>query len=144
VTRLQTQRQKKPNASPDEIYQSFIHAIRKIYASEGLSGLYSGWAHDTFASVTSTFFYHFAYQQLRQERLRKAALRNQKTLGVVEELLIGALAGIFSRFFTTPLNNLVTRKQTSGQASMDGKAAASSQILRDIYNEKGVTGEYFP
>jgi len=52
---------------------------------------------------------------------------------------VGALAGVFSRFFTTPLSNLVTRKQTSGQ-NANGKVASSAQILRDIYDEKGITG----
>jgi hypothetical protein len=92
--------------------------------------------------VTSTFFYHFAYQYLREKRLRRALLKGQKTLGIVEELLVGALAGIFSRFFTTPISNLVTRKQTSGQSATDGKVASSASILRDIYNEKGITGSH--
>ena len=58
----------------------------------------------------------------------------------MEELLVGALAGVFSRFFTTPMNNLVTRKQTSGQTSSDGKPASSASIIKDIYREKGITG----
>ena len=61
-------------------------------------------------------------------------------MGAMEELLMGALARVFSRFFTTPMNNLVTRKQTSGQTSSDGKPASSASILRDIYREKGITG----
>jgi len=61
---------------------------------------------------------------------------------MVEELIVGALAGIFSRFFTTPINNLVTRKQTAGQTSPNGQVPSSKQILMDIYNEKGITGEF--
>ena len=53
---------------------------------------------------------------------------------------MGALAGAFSRFFTTPMNNLVTRKQTSGQTSSNGKPASSTSIIGDIYREKGITG----
>jgi len=140
VTRLQTQRQRKSNAGRDEVYTSFLDAIEKIYISEGISGLYSGWAQDTLASVSSTFFYHFAYQYLRGRRIRKAELNGEKTLGMIEELLVGALAGVFSRIFTTPMNNLVTRKQTSGQRSPDNQVASSHQILKDIYNEKGITG----
>jgi hypothetical protein len=67
-------------------------------------------------------------------------LKGEKTLGVVEELLVGALAGVFSRFFTTPMNNLVTRKQTSGQNSPDGKVKSSVRIIKDIYSEKGISG----
>jgi hypothetical protein len=89
--------------------------------------------------MSSTFFYHFAYQYLREKRLRRAVSKGEKTLGIIEELLVGAVAGVFSRFFTTPLSNLVTRKQTAGQGS-NGKVASSATILRDIYNEKGLTG----
>jgi Mitochondrial carrier protein len=140
VTRLQTQRTK--GGDDKELYSSFVDAVQKIYASEGIAGLYSGWSHDTIASVSSTFFYHFAYQWLRERRLRRVALRGEKTLGVVEELLVGALAGVFSRFFTTPMNNLVTRKQTAGQASKDGKVPSSMTIFKDIYREKGITGTF--
>jgi len=59
---------------------------------------------------------------------------------MAEELLVGALAGVFSRFFTTPMNNVVTRKQTAGQNSPSGEVPSSAQILKDIYNEKGITG----
>ena len=59
----------------------------------------------------------------------------------MEELIVGTLAGVFSRFFTTPMNNLVTRKQTSGQNSGEGRVKSSVNIIKDIYNEKGVTGE---
>jgi hypothetical protein len=90
--------------------------------------------------MSSTFFYHFAYQYLREKRIKRAVLRGEKTLGIIEELIVGALAGVFSRFFTTPLSNLVTRKQTAGQNSPNGRIASSAAILRDIYNEKGITG----
>jgi hypothetical protein len=140
VTRLQTQRRAKLASDESQLYSSPFDALEKIYSNEGLGGLYSGWTHDTTASVASAFFYHFAYQFLRERRLKRAAARGDKTLGAVEELLVGSLAGVFSRFFTTPMNNLVTRKQTSGQTSEDGKPASSASIIRDIYREKGITG----
>jgi hypothetical protein len=59
---------------------------------------------------------------------------------MLEELMVGALAGVFSRFFTTPMNNIVTRKQTAGQNTPNGQIPSSRQILKDIYNEKGITG----
>jgi hypothetical protein len=90
--------------------------------------------------VSSTFFYHFAYQWLRERRVKRAVARGEKGLGVVEELAVGALAGVFSRFFTTPMSNVVTRKQTSGQHSGDGKVKSSVSIVKDIYSEKGITG----
>jgi hypothetical protein len=137
VTRLQTQNRTK-NTSSANTYTSFLDALQKIHASEGISGLYAGWEQDTIANMSSTFFYHFAYQYLREKRVRRAAKKGVQ-LGVVEELVVGALAGIFSRFFTTPLSNLVTRKQTAGQNG-NGKVKSSMAIFKDIYEEKGMTG----
>ena len=140
VTRLQTQRQTEIASGAERYYDSIINAIEKIYRAEGLKGFYAGWAQDTIASISSTFFYHFAYQFLRKKRHRLAAQRGEKSLGAVEELAVGALAGIFARFLTTPLNNVVTRKQTSGQASTNGNSASSWSIIKGVYFEKGITG----
>lgn len=89
---------------------------------------------------------------------------------VVEELAVGALAGIASRFFTTPLSNVTVRKQTSATSS--GKKAEKGgkdekqppadsesdsdaddsysdepgtiEIMRQIVQDKGVWGTYSP
>jgi adenine nucleotide transporter 17 len=89
-----------------------------------------------------------------------------RTLSAAEDLLAGMLAGIASRFFTTPLSNVTVRHQTSSTAkakdeSAKGKEKASAppdsdsdeegeysdqpgiiETLRQIVEEKGVAGEY--
>ena len=54
-------------------------------------------------------------------------------LPVLDELVIGVLAGAFSKLFTTPLANIVTRKQTGGETT-------SSDIATQIRSEKGIQG----
>ena len=153
VTRFQTQRQvvTKPGDTvkkQEEPYESLIDAFRRIHSGEGVSGFYAGWSHDTVANVSSTFFYHYAYSFVRDRRLQSRRLRNGgaevHTLGVVEELAVGAVAGIFSRFFTTPVSNIVTRKQTARQAQSTDQIPTTESIVKDIYREKGVTGRVSP
>ena len=68
-----------------------------------------------------------------------------KHLPVVDELSVGFLAGAFSKFLTTPIANLVTRKQTSSMLSSrepgkDTEQASLHSIASQIRAEKGVQG----
>jgi adenine nucleotide transporter 17 len=87
------------------------------------------------------------------------------TLSAGEDLAAGMLAGVASRFFTTPLSNVTVRHQTSstakeksdGDAKGKGKASNDSdsdddegeysdepgivETLKEIIGEKGIAGE---
>ena len=68
-----------------------------------------------------------------------------KYLPVVDELSVGFLAGAFSKFLTTPIANLVTRKQTSSMLSSrdpgkDTEQGSLRSIASQIRAEKGVQG----
>lgn len=144
TTRLQTQDKKhqknrRDSGTPlthDKNYEGLRHALLTIYEEEGASSLWQGvWA-DNVSTMASTFCYHFAYNLIRDKRFEAAASRNggrkPRVLGMVEELSIGASAGIISRFVTAPANNVVTRSQTHG--------GSTTQIVKAIYKEKGFTG----
>lgn len=85
------------------------------------------------------------------------------TLNAAEDLIAGMLAGMASRFFTTPLSNVTVRHQTSSVAKQKesdakgkGKEVADDsdsdedgeysdepgivETLRQIVNEKGIAG----
>ncbi|PYH95239.1 putative mitochondrial carrier protein [Aspergillus ellipticus CBS 707.79] len=148
VARLQTQRQKgtaKEKANADgkedqeaEEYTSVIDAARKIYAEEGIGSFYTGLAQDTFKSVADSFLFFLAYEFFRQRRIRArfgSSRRSKHTvLPVLDELAVGVLAGAFAKLFTTPLANIVARKQTS-KSSADTK-----EIAARIRAEKGLRG----
>ena len=55
-------------------------------------------------------------------------------LPVLDELAIGVLAGAFAKLFTTPLANIVARKQTARSN------ASTREIAARIRSEKGVRG----
>ena len=102
---------------------------------------------------------------LRHQRLKQLP-PDTTTLPVLEELSVGILAGAISKFFTTPIANVVTRKQTAvfhakeyrcdlkddlDRKNRHGKWCAHKHkhkskkptavsIIQDIYEEHGASG----
>ena len=144
VTRLQVQRQfRNPDAEhDDEEYESLIDAVRKIYAEEGgISAFYSGCAQDTAKTVLDSFLFFLAYNYIRQNRLNSYG---KKRLPIHEELGVGMVAGAFSRLLTTPVQQIVTRKQTAAMIASRSKSSAPTlsamDMARQIRDEKGLLG----
>jgi hypothetical protein len=134
----------------EEEYTNILDAARKIYQTEGLGALYVGLAQDTAKTVADSFLFFLAYEFFRRRRVeavfgnRKAGrTRRAAVLPVFDELVVGVLAGAFAKLFTTPLANVVTRKQTTtaSSSSSAGKEALSTrEIVKRIHDEKGVSG----
>lgn len=151
VARLQTQKQKanesNDKADEEEEYTSVLDAARKIYAQQGISGFYPGLAQDTWKTVADSFLFFLAYSAIRQKRIaarfgaERAARSKNAVLPLLDELAVGILAGSFAKLFTTPLSNIVARKQTSA-ARKDGNAKnlSTSEIATRIHAEKGLLG----
>jgi hypothetical protein len=148
ITRLQIQRQlRKDRSTPSDIeYGSLRDAVQKIYSNEGgLAGFYTGVLQDTGKTIADSFFFFLAYTFLRSRRI--AARRNgssEAVLPAIEELTVGFMAGSFTKLLTTPIANIVTRKQASVMTSAKPDELArepkTSQIAHDILNEKGILG----
>ncbi|PWN51022.1 mitochondrial carrier [Violaceomyces palustris] len=122
-TRFQTETRAKAKAKSST---SIYHALREIFKRDGIKGLYQGLGSDTLSTAISNFlFFYFRSFMVVLFKSRKAKSlgltgSDPKTLGKVtlnaaEDLAAGALAGIASRFFTTPLSNVTVRKQTSAR-----------------------------
>lgn len=142
VTRLQVQRQIRKSfaeaGSSDGEYKGVIDALYKIYNKEGgLRALYAGVVQDTGKSVTDAFLFFLFYNYFRDRRLRSSG--SNTSLPVLDELAVGALAGAASRFFTTPISNIVTRKQTASMVSSTSPPSVK-QIADEIRAEKGYQG----
>lgn len=147
VARLQTQAKKdKSEEGSDEEpeYKDILDAARKIYEQQGLAGFYPGLAQDTWKSVADSFLFFLAYNTIRQRRIiarvgpAKAAKSKNIVLPIWDELAVGMVAGAFSKLFTTPLSNIVTRKQTA--ARNGGKDLSTADIAAQIRAEKGIGG----
>ncbi|KAI9891713.1 MAG: hypothetical protein M1814_002463 [Vezdaea aestivalis] len=144
ITRLQVQQQQNlSSTSSSTSYTGLRDAAQKIYAQEGgLAAFYTGVYQDTSKSIADAFLFFLAYTFLRQ---RQQSFKPQGTpLSALEELSVGAAAGAFAKFFTTPLANIVTRKQTAAMhASQDTephKEPSTAEIAQRIRLEKGIRG----
>lgn len=113
---------------------SFNDAAWKILAQEeGLKSFWNGVGADTWKTVLDAFLFFYAYNFLRKSRVKRRG--NPKHLPILDELGVGFFAGAFSKLVTTPLANVVTRKQTSS-----GIASSTKSIAVNIYEERGYKG----
>lgn len=78
---------------------------------------------------------------LRRQRLSILGPQHKhKPLPVAEEIGIGVMAAAISRFFSSPLSTIVTRKQTSAMMYPHARPPSFFDIYRDIMRESGVSG----
>lgn len=130
---------KKEDEEEEGEYTSILDAARKIIKQDGVAGLYAGLFQDTAKTVADSFLFFLAYTLFRQQRIRARFGRSGKknvVLPVLDELVVGILAGSFAKLFTTPLANIVTRRQTSTR----GRGSSTRDIAAQIRAEKGVRG----
>ncbi|EHK98527.1 putative Peroxisomal adenine nucleotide transporter 1 [Glarea lozoyensis 74030] len=145
ITRLQVQRQfRNSSVRTHDEYEGIADALDKIYSKEGgLKAFYVGIVQDTGKSIADSFLFFLFYNYLRTNRLQKKG-HSATTLPALDELLVGAMAGACSKLFTTPISNIVTRKQTAAMqsASTPGPTIEPSvrSIISDIHDEKGLQG----
>lgn len=93
--------------------------------------------------VADSFLFFLAYSYVRQKRLD--ARDSGRSLPALEEIGVGVLAGAFSKFFTTPIQQIVTRKQTAammkqGSSTTIPPLSSTRDIAWEIRREKGVQG----
>lgn len=94
-----------------------------------------------------SFLFFLAYNALRQRQLTKLG---GKDLSVLNELSVGVAAGAFSKLITTPIQQVVTRKQTAAMvAARDPSVTVPfghtekltvKDIVLQIRSEKGLLG----
>ncbi|UZJ53181.1 hypothetical protein CBS101457_002501 [Exobasidium rhododendri] len=144
-TRLQTQSKGKGSKG----HQSIYGALQEIVRNKGILGLYQGWAADSMSNTMSNFLFFF-FRSFLIERLQArkppAPSREKGKAGAValsagEDLAAGMLAGVASRFFTTPLSNVTVRHQTSSTAkekpSDDAKGKGKALNESDSDDDEG-------
>jgi hypothetical protein len=146
ITRLQVQRQfRRSSTSPkDGQYEGLADAFEQIYNKEGgLKAFYVGIVQDTGKSIADSFLFFLFYNYLRTNRLQKKGTK-ATTLPALDELIVGAMAGACSKFFTTPISNIVTRKQTASMLSSNSPTSSAEpsvrSIISEIRDEKGIQG----
>lgn len=146
ITRLQVQSQFRRESSQADAaeYKNIQDALFKIYTQEGgIRAFYSGVAQDTAKSAADSFLFFLAYNYLRTHRRANGSSRH---LPMAEELGVGMLAGAFAKALTTPIQNIVTRKQTAAMVHSRSRSSSlnpelsTKDIALQIRAEKGILG----
>ncbi|RMZ90107.1 hypothetical protein DV736_g2669, partial [Chaetothyriales sp. CBS 134916] len=151
ITRLQVQRRLQREGEHDgsdqekEDQGGVRDAITSVYRDEGgLSGFYAGVRQDTARAMADSFLFFLLCSFLRERRVqRRLGLRADgagsatKSLGAVDELAVCFVAGALTQAATTPLANVVTRKQTAGPGA---DKQSTREVLEQIRRERGLGG----
>lgn len=123
TTRLKAQGQLKDSGAR---YDGVIAAFKGITSREGgIGALYSGLGEDVAKSVVDSFLFFGFYNYLRPRHRRPK---------IIEELAVGAVAGACARALTTPISNVVTRKQ------MSSRQQTLLEMLAVIRKQSGLLG----
>ncbi|ETW74755.1 mitochondrial carrier protein [Heterobasidion irregulare TC 32-1] len=142
TTRLQTTKSKNLHG-----IRGAITILRYTVKKYGVIALYDGLNSDSASTVLSNFLYFYMYSFLRSLLIRRSSNRSSsKTpiLSVPRELSIGFIAGVASRFISSPLSIITVRLQTEREGSDDELREAEDGEGEKINNgttaDKGLYG----
>ncbi|KAF9522311.1 mitochondrial carrier domain-containing protein [Crepidotus variabilis] len=158
VTKLQLQDPKR-KLKGDGILGA-VQVLRQIAHKHGWRAVYNGLWPDTCATLLSSFFYFYCYSFLRSlSTRRKLSLRGSTSLkphkpSLLEELLLGFIAGVASRAISTPLNMVTLQLQAQNEDDPHNNSQSSEEesdssrkpvesvpdIVKDIYSKGGLMG----
>lgn len=112
-TRMQMQSAVPPSGSTaaSPLYRGAVDCARRIYAAEGMRGLYRGFGVTAMRDVPGFASYFVLY-----EMLVRAGRPVDQPAGAAQTLLAGGLAGVGSWILTMPIDVVKTRLQVDGSA----------------------------
>ncbi|KAF5341807.1 hypothetical protein D9611_001658 [Ephemerocybe angulata] len=135
---------------------SMFTVLLRIYAKEGLKGLYRGFGATMLNTFSQQYAYFFFYSFVRNSYTKRLASKlppgsKLPALSTAAELLLGALAGALAQIFTIPVSVIATRQQVGRptkirddiptEAVVDSKTDDSFLgVAREIVDEEGVGG----
>ncbi|KAI0339946.1 mitochondrial carrier [Trametopsis cervina] len=130
--RLQTQSAKNP------VYAGPWDAIKKIYGSRGIAGLYKGQVATLWRESSGYAVYFWAYEKLMQrEMAQKGIRRDQVNPGYA--ILFGAAAGYVLWAVIYPIDMIKSRMQTDGFSAADGQKYKSTlDCVRTVWRTEGI------
>lgn len=143
ITRLQVQKQFQTDDRNAD-YEGILDAVQKIYKNEGgIGAFYNGISQEILKGVVDSFLFFLAYTYIGEKR---RAQQGSRKLPALDEIGVGVIAGAFSKFWTTPLQNIITRKQTAALIHARNPTSSLSphlsakDIALQIRDEKGLQG----
>ena len=117
-------------------YDGTLDCIKQVCQREGWSALYAGLQSALLGVGVSSAVYFFYYHLLRKRVLE---LRQRRSLGALDNLLIAAVAGVLNIACTLPIWVINTRMTLVSQR---GRYSSIAETARTIVREEGVSGLY--
>ncbi|KAF8963574.1 mitochondrial carrier domain-containing protein [Flammula alnicola] len=131
-----------------------LRILKHIFTKHGMGAFYDGLWADTCATLLSNFFYFYFYTFLRRlsvKRLIPFPGRTSRKLGrhkpsLIEDLVLGLIAGVMSRAVSTPLNIVTLRIQTEREVDEEELGSDNTEplgiadVVKLIYKEQGLKG----
>lgn len=115
-------------------YSSTFDAFKKIFAQDGILGLYTGLVGGLIGVASTNFAYFYWYTFVRDAYRRRRNIDGP--LSTAMELVLGALAGALAQIFTIPVSVCTTRQQTQIGEERKGLIATADEIIK----EDGIPG----
>ncbi|KAI9742433.1 MAG: hypothetical protein M1818_003967 [Claussenomyces sp. TS43310] len=109
----------------------FADAVRRIWAREGVTGLYAGLDSALFGISVTNFVYYYWYEWTRAafSRAARQAGRASQRLTTLESMMAGALAGFATVLLTNPIWVVNTRMTTRKRNAESVDAAAATPTV---------------
>lgn len=131
-TRLQVQVRSSgvegsPTAHDEPHYNSAWDAISRIFAEDGIKGLYAGVNGALLGVASTNFAYFYWYTIVRTLYLKYAKPGVHPSTAV--ELSLGAVAGAIAQIFTIPVAVVTTRQQTAKKEDRKGIIATAREVI---------------
>ncbi|KAF9048584.1 mitochondrial carrier domain-containing protein [Panaeolus papilionaceus] len=132
---------------------SMLSVMLRIYAKEGILGLYRGFGATMLNTFSMQYAYFFFYSFVRSSYIKRLTSKlppgsKLPPLSTAAELLLGALAGALAQIFTIPVSVIATRQQVGKPEKSQLTPGSSADpyddsflgVAREIIDEEGVTG----
>ncbi|KAM0789627.1 hypothetical protein ACM66B_000432 [Microbotryomycetes sp. NB124-2] len=138
--RLQTQR---PTTEGKVLFSGPLDALKKIYKTDGVRGIYHGQATTVLRELHGYGCYFAFYEALVASEMQRHHI-TRKELPLTSAAGYGACAGIFMWLCAYPLDVIKSKLQTDGLPSQAGTPAkrysGAIDCTRQLWREQGVKG----
>ncbi|EFC42146.1 predicted protein [Naegleria gruberi] len=122
-----------------KIYHGINHALKLIYQTEGIKGLYRGIVPTLLGIAPYVALNFTTYEHLKVKSLEYLGSDN---LGVVTKLVLGAVSGTFAQTVTYPFDVVRRRMQMVGMSGAEELPKTMPSAFRQVYQKYGFTGFY--
>ena len=112
-------------------YKNLSHAVRVIYGSQGIRGLYAG-LQPTLFQIVPYISLHFTFYEIGKQLVMERT--HKEHLTPTESLVIGAVSGTSSKFLTFPLDTAKKLMQVEGQFQSNMNSSQYRGIIHTLYS----------